>query len=102
MSSDNEYDYADMLVKLQAKITNFENPEEIKVNANIDPKFRDDFYVKMSSMTQREILDLFESCGKMTDSEHDFGKIDEKKIKYQIHKMKKMEHNLKKKISHKN
>jgi hypothetical protein len=102
MSSDNEYDYTEMLVKLQAKITNFENPEGIEVNANIDPKFRDDFYGKMHSMTPREVLELFESCGKMTNSDHDFGKIDEKKIKSQLHKLKKIEHNLKKKIANKN
>jgi hypothetical protein len=98
MSYDNEYDYTEMLIKLQTKIKNFENPEGIEVNANIDPKFRDDFYQKMHSMTPRGILGLFESCGNMTNANHDFGKIDEKKIKSQLHKLKKMEHDIKKKI----
>lgn len=97
-SSDNEYDYIEMLNKTQERIKNWENPEGVEVKVNIDPKFRDDFYKKMPEMTPRGILSLFESCGNMTNSSYNFGRIDEKKVKYQIAKFKKIEDNLQKKI----
>jgi hypothetical protein len=99
MSSDNDCDYKEMLANLQEKIKNFENPEGIVIDVNINPNCRDDVYRRMKTMSHKEIISLFESCGNMINSNHDFGKIDEKKVKSQLNKMKKMESNIKKKIN---
>jgi hypothetical protein len=101
-SNSSESKCLEILEKLQEKIKNFENPEVVEIDADINPNFRDNFYEKMKNMNPREILETFETCGNINIKDNDFGKIDEKKIKFQIQKMKKQEKVFLKEISKKN
>jgi hypothetical protein len=95
-SCDDEIEY---LEKIQKQIKNFENPDNIEVKVIVDQKTRDDFYVKMQKMPPREILRIFDNLGDKIDSNYNLGRVDEKRVKYQINRLKKNEEELKKKIN---
>jgi hypothetical protein len=56
----NHEEYNDLL-EFKEKIKNFENPDEIKIDSKVDPKFRDYLYDKIKRMKRTEILELFEN-----------------------------------------
>jgi hypothetical protein len=67
----------------------WKNPAEITIGANVDEKFRNDFYEKMNKMERNKVLSMFVKCGGIKSNKYDFVTVNEKKRKREIEKMEK-------------
>lgn len=84
----------DTLKNVQKKMENIKKPDEITIESNIDEEYRKKIYQSTTKKTPTEILAFFERGSNMDLGEYDFDEIEEKKLKQQLNKLKKMEYNI--------